>query len=211
VDTGALHGIAVIGSMSGNGSWQYSIDDGDNWSAVEAVGTNSALLLRSIDKLRFVPDAMNGTAASLTFLAWDQTGTTQDGQGTKVDATINGGATPFSATTTTSTITATDVNDAPTINDGATVTLTTTDEDTPSPVTPVSAILAGVGWGDVDVGAMNGIAVTDTTGSGTWQYSTGGTAFSWNAAPEFASHQGGTSGVWEYGWAYGPNYDDFGL
>src|SRR4029078_997512 len=32
-------------------------------------------------------------------------------------------------------------------------------------------------WGDVDTGAASGIAITGTTGNGTWQYSTDGTTW----------------------------------
>ena len=71
----------------------------------------------------------------------------------------------------------TPVNDAPTITSSATVVLATTDEDTPSSGTKVDGLLASVGWGDVDNGTAEGIAVTATTGNGAWQYSTDGTSW----------------------------------
>src|SRR5438874_30398 len=88
---------------------------------VGSVGPTSALLLRSSDRLRFVPDGANGTIASVTFRAWDQT---SNGFGTKFDVSVNGDTTAFSATTATSNITVASVNDAPRITDGATVILT---------------------------------------------------------------------------------------
>ena len=90
MDSGAVNGIAVTGLNSGTGTWQYSTDNGTTWTAVGAVDSSSALLLRSSDKLRLVPDGQNGTTGSVTFCAWDQTSGTQ---GTKVDTTAGGGTT----------------------------------------------------------------------------------------------------------------------
>jgi hypothetical protein len=45
-------------------------------------------------------------------------------------------------------------------------------EDTTSAGVQVSSILTTGGWADVDTGAVKGLAVTATTGNGTWQYST---------------------------------------
>ena len=109
-DTNALSGVAITGLDPGNGQWQYSTNGGTSWSAVGTVSDASALLLRSTDKIRFVPNAIDGTTANFSYHAWDQTsGTT----GTKVDTTINGGQTAFSTATGTASITVTPVNDAP--------------------------------------------------------------------------------------------------
>ena len=114
-ELGATSGIAIYGQVAGNGTWQYSTDGGNSWSSIGAVANNSALLLRSSDYLRFVPDGQNATAGSLSFRAWDEsTGTA----GTKVDATTTGGTTAFSGTTATSNITVTAINDAPVLNSG---------------------------------------------------------------------------------------------
>src|SRR5204863_55224 len=138
VDSGAIQGIAVTGLTSNTGTWQYSIDNGTTWTGVGAVSSSSALLLRSTDKLRFVPDGQNGTTASVTFCAWDQT---IGVAGNKVDTTTSGGSTAFSTASVSSNITVTSVNDAPTITSGTTVTLTGTNEDTTSGGTLVSSIL----------------------------------------------------------------------
>lgn len=113
VDTGASSGIAITGTDPGNGSWQYSLDDGASWQDVGSVSTGSALLLRSTDRVRFVPDGVNGTTASITYRAWDQTGATSGQHGIKVAATVAGGSTPFSTGSDTASITVTAVNDAP--------------------------------------------------------------------------------------------------
>src|SRR5262249_25693915 len=113
VDSGAVSGIAVTGLSSSTGAWQYSTDGGTIWTSVGAVSDASALLLRSTDKLRFVPDGQNATVASVTFRAWDQTNGTS---GSKVDASTNGGVTAFSTATATSSINVTAVNDAPVLS-----------------------------------------------------------------------------------------------
>ncbi len=41
---------------SGNGTWQYSLNGGVNWHNVGVVSESTALLLRSTDLIRFVPD-----------------------------------------------------------------------------------------------------------------------------------------------------------
>ncbi|MEQ1592678.1 MAG: tandem-95 repeat protein [Thiobacillaceae bacterium] len=73
VDASAVEGIAVVSMNSGNGQWQYSLDNGTSWNAMGSVSDSAALLLRSSDLVRFVPDSLNGTTGSLTFHAWDQT------------------------------------------------------------------------------------------------------------------------------------------
>src|SRR6185369_11936322 len=170
VDAGAINGIAVTSLNSSTGTWQYSTDSGSTWTAVGSVSTSSALLLRSSDKLRFVPDGQNGTTASVTFCAWDQTSGTA---GTLVDTTTNGGTTVFSTATATSNITVTSVNDAPVLS-GANDFTTITEDQTTSSGDLVSTLIAGQ-IADVDTGAASGIAVTSLSSStGTWQYSLDG-------------------------------------
>src|SRR5439155_1492147 len=81
VDSGAVQGIAITGFGSTNGAWQFSTDGGTTWSAVGAVSNGSALLLRSTDKVRFLPDGNNGGSDTITYRAWDQT---SGSAGTKV-------------------------------------------------------------------------------------------------------------------------------
>jgi hypothetical protein len=126
VDTGAVEGIALVGTNSGQGTWQFSIDGGTTWSDVGTVSDSQALLLRPEDKLRFVPDGANADTAAVSFRAWDQTGSTAGQQGTKVSTGLSGGmrmlvpvpigGSPFSTTTGTAGITVTAVNDAPIIS-----------------------------------------------------------------------------------------------
>ncbi|GAA4443745.1 VCBS domain-containing protein [Novipirellula rosea] len=170
VDASPSEGIAIQSISGGNGTWQYSLD-GSTWTDVGTVNTTTSLLLRSSDYLRYVPDAMNADTSSLSFVAWDQTTGTE---GTKVSTATTGGTTAFSDNVGLAEVTVTAVNDAPTITDSATVTLSGTNEDTPSTPTSVDSIVSSAGWADVDTGAVKGIAVTGLTGNGTWQYSTDG-------------------------------------
>lgn len=98
VDTGALKGIAMVATADGGGKWQFSTDNGSTWTNVGAVSGSNALLLRSTDCVRFVPDGVDAATASITYRAWDQT---SGYQGNKVDVTTNGGTTAFSVATDT--------------------------------------------------------------------------------------------------------------
>ncbi|WP_179958434.1 DUF4347 domain-containing protein [Chitinimonas arctica] len=175
VDSGALSGIAISGVVAGTGTWQYSLD-GSTWSNIGTVSASSALLLRSGDFVRLVPDGQNGTSASLTYRAWDQTGASAGQQGTKLDSSVNGGTTAYSSVTDTASITVSSVNDAPTLSGGP-YSFTGTDEDTVSGAVTVATLLAGMSYADVDSAAVSGIAVITTSALGNWQYSTDGSTW----------------------------------
>ncbi|MBF8271434.1 MAG: hypothetical protein HW380_539 [Magnetococcales bacterium] len=108
-----VEGIAITALNSGYGTWQY--DTGGGWIAMGAVSGTSALLLRDSDKVRYVPDGLHGESVGLTYRAWDQT---SGATGTKVDVSSNGGATAFSTTTDTASLTVTEVIDAPQLTIG---------------------------------------------------------------------------------------------
>ncbi|MEZ6135353.1 MAG: VCBS domain-containing protein [Pirellulaceae bacterium] len=176
VDSGAVEGIAIIATSAVHGTWQYSLDGGTNWLDFGSVSNGSALLLRSTDLVRFNPDGQQGSSSSFGFRAWDQT--SGDSAGDRVNITATGGTTAFSSNVETALITVTQLNDAPTITDGATYNFSSTNEDTTSAAVNVSAILAGTGYGDVDPAPFSGVAITSTNGNGTWEYSTDGVT--WN-------------------------------
>ena len=87
--------------------------------------------------------------------------------------TANGGVDTTSLSVASTTI-VTPVNDAPTITSGATYIFADTNEETASSGVTVNTLLTGAAsWADPDgAGVAKGIAVTGTTGNGTWQYST---------------------------------------
>jgi hypothetical protein len=114
VDAGALKGMAITDLTATYGKWQYSLDAGSTWSDVGVVSTTSALILTSQNMVRFVPDAIHGETASITYKAWDQTANAGQ-QGSKVDATTAGGTSAFSTNADTASVLVTAVNDAPVV------------------------------------------------------------------------------------------------
>ncbi|KAB2970690.1 cadherin domain-containing protein [Zoogloea sp.] len=171
VDNGALRGLALVATTAGNGSWQFSVDGGSSWSAAGAVNDGSALLLRAEDRIRFMPNGQNGTVASISYRAWDQS---SGSAGTKADTSSNGGTSAFSSTTDTASLTVSDVNDAPVItsrvtvnvaeNSTAVLTVTATDVDLPAQ-TLSYAITGGADASrfqiDANTGALSFIAAPD--------------------------------------------------
>ncbi|MCW2241407.1 FG-GAP-like repeat-containing protein [Azospirillum canadense] len=152
-DVGAVQGIAITAADAGNGTWQYSVDNGGSWTAFGTLSGTAALLLRTADFVRFVPNTANGTTGSFTFRGWDRT---SGSAGSTADTTANGGTTAFSAASDTATITVTAVNDAPTLG-GAGANQTVTDQTT---VTPFAAVTIA----DVDLPGDT-LAVTVTLDS----------------------------------------------
>ncbi len=163
-----MQGIAITGLSSGTGTWQYSTDGGSNWTAIGTVSGSSALLLRSTDSVRFVPDGRNATSASLTYCAWDQSGGTA---GSRADASTRGGSSAYSVAGDTASITVGAVNDAPVLNPRHPTLAPMAADQTTNPGQSVAAIV-GASITDPDAGASPGIAVTAVNnGGGTWQYS----------------------------------------
>ncbi|MDA8746205.1 Ig-like domain-containing protein, partial [Rubripirellula amarantea] len=164
---GDSEGIAIFSTSGTNGTWQFNT--GSGWTDIGTVAVNSSLLLRSTDSIRFNPNGQNGEVAIISFAAWDQTTGTA---GSKVDASSFGGNTAFSEDTDSANITVTAVNDAPVMTPYA-PTYSTTENSAPFGA-PVSTLL-GSSVSDVDSGAVEGIAVYNSTGSvGTLEYSVNG-------------------------------------
>jgi len=145
-NNGLLQGIAIysttVNGPSTGGKWQYKVDSG-SWTDIGVVAEGSALLLKSSDTIRFVPDAKNGQTASFDYYAWDQSGGTT--AGTKVNVATRGDTTPYSTASDGTSITIDDVNDAPTI---ATPIAQTVYEDNPLTIATLS-------FDDVDINHAN--------------------------------------------------------
>jgi hypothetical protein len=169
-NVGSLEGIAINAISGSNGRWQYSTNGGASWSAMPAtLSDGSALLLRAVDRVRFVPDAMNAGSGSFDFRAWDQT---SGATGMRVDASTNGGQSAFSTAVDRASVTATAVNDAPRIG-GATLGPVAADETDP-PGATVASLFGGT-ISDVDSGSgFAGIAIVGNGANallqGEWQY-----------------------------------------
>ena len=112
VDAGTEIGMALTGTNATNGIWWYSLDGGANWSTVGSVSNTQALLLHASARLYFEASLdWNGTISdAITYRAWDQSSGVA---GDKIDTSVNGGSSAFSAGTRTSAIT---VNDTPELN-----------------------------------------------------------------------------------------------
>src|SRR4029078_10666711 len=144
--------------------------------AVGAVSDSAALLLRSTDKLRFLPAANFHGQATATFRAWDQTA---GAFGKLSDTSINGGSSAFSTATRTFTVDVTPVNDAPAARSDyakGKIHLPSGAVGATSPAGVKVGDLAAAGVVDVDGDGL-GIAVSGLTRTtkGQWQYSLNGT------------------------------------
>ena len=93
------------------------------------MNAQSVLLLADTDLLRLSPTVANGETGTLSFYAWDQTDGTQYGTET---VNTRGGTTAYSTASATVSITVNDVNDAPTLVSGTSVSLTAIAEGTTS-------------------------------------------------------------------------------
>ena len=150
VDSGALKGVAITGLTTTHGVWQFSTDSGTTWLDIGVVSDSAALILRSSDRVRFVPDGFHGETATLTYKAWDQSNGTAGLQGVKLDTSTSGGTSAFSTSTDTASVVVTAVNEAPTLaGSGGSVAWTEGNNTTSVPVV-------------ID----NGITITDPDGPG---------------------------------------------
>lgn len=117
VDENALEGFAVIEAGSSNGIWQYSINGGTTWLPFGSVSNNSAVLLDTAARIRFVPNPGFSGSVSFTFRAWDRTdGNPSGSTGIDVSGTKNGGTTAFSTATETVMLTVLNINDLPVVD-----------------------------------------------------------------------------------------------
>jgi uncharacterized repeat protein (TIGR01451 family) len=98
---GAVEGIAVVGVVTSNGNWQFSIDGGATWNNFFNVSDTAAVVLDDAARIRFLPNGnFSGNSGPFTFRAWDRSDTHVSGD-TGVAVTNNGGMSPFSIDTET--------------------------------------------------------------------------------------------------------------
>ncbi|MBL8826026.1 MAG: hypothetical protein JNM18_03515, partial [Planctomycetaceae bacterium] len=97
LDIGDAAGIAITGSDTAHGSWEYSLNDGTSWLALGTPSATAARLLAAdpATRVRFVPanNYLGQISSALTFHAWDLT---SGANGGTEDVTTNGGATAYS-------------------------------------------------------------------------------------------------------------------
>ncbi|MBK7656937.1 MAG: hypothetical protein IPJ18_19850 [Betaproteobacteria bacterium] len=173
--SGASLGVGFNAVNSSGGTFSYSTDNNTWYTLIPAnFSSNPYVLLSPTTYLRLQANADNAGQVVFNMKLWDGTGTASTN--TTPSATTSANTAPSLDTLEISGST-TSQNDAPP-SAAAPYALTTTNEDTTSSGTLVSTILTGVTYADVDTGSIKGMAVTATTGNGTWQYSTDGTT--WN-------------------------------
>ncbi len=152
---GAIEAIAVTAVNTSLGNWQYSLDAGNNWLAIDAarlndLSTEQALLLGPTALLRL--QALAGQSGNLsdavTFRAWD---TSIGNQGDYV--TISGPSVAFSNASDTASLRVLAVNDAPSWASAPAATGIAYTEG----AAPVAlALSGGVAVQDIELAALNG-------------------------------------------------------
>lgn len=179
-DAGAVQGIAVVGANQLSGKWQFSLDDGTNWTDFGATSSSAALLLaaNASTRVRYLPNPNTTGTVGFTFVAWDQTSGTN---GTKVAALLanRGGSSAFSPEKEDVFVTVAPSNDAPVLARNVEVKLPSIEPNSAAGNgVLLSTLIAGAPVDlirDADKNALEGIAVLGANqAEGTWQYSVNG-------------------------------------
>ncbi|MCM8535508.1 MAG: hypothetical protein NE334_06190 [Lentisphaeraceae bacterium] len=118
VDVNSEVGIAITAIDNSNGSWQYNT--GASWQNIGAVAEGNALHLDADDRLRFVPDTDYVGSATIDFRAWD---TTTGASGSYLNIAATGGTTAYSSSSSSASIEVTQVNDAPSFDNGSDINI----------------------------------------------------------------------------------------
>jgi large repetitive protein len=176
-----LAGIAIVGNAATTeGAWQYF--NGSTWINIGARTPGTALLVAATDKLRFLPAAnYNGAVPVLTVNLIDNSAGSVV-TGNTADLSIGGatgGTTAYSSGTVPLITSITPVNDAPILDATPVLTLPAVSEDAAVPTGAVGSLVSSLvsGIGDIDAGALQGIAIT-AVNQGTLYYSiNGGTSW----------------------------------
>jgi len=163
--------VQVHTQDASRGYWEYTSDS--SWPAnppkLATVTGNNAILLRSTDRIRFVPTLnYNGPATPLVVRLLDNSNTTTNAKtaGAIVDTSTNNGTTEISSALVTLTHTVNPVNDPP-VSTNNTITI---DEDQVRPLTT-----ADFGnYSDVENQPFSAIKIVTRPDKGTLQYNAGG-------------------------------------
>lgn len=192
-DVGAVEGMAIVGTSTAGGIWQYSLDGGTTWLDLGTPSEDEARLLPSdsLTRIRFVPDNNFSGELTISYRAWDQTEGTPGGVLSTAGRT--GGSGTFSAQIETAIQTIDSVNDAPVLDNTPTPVFPTILEDTTKPSGMFVADLVTGAISDDDPGAEDGIGVISApSNNGTWQYTLDGTTFNpiWKSIGPLISPEG---------------------
>jgi Ca2+-binding RTX toxin-like protein len=158
--------IAITSVDQTNGTWQYSLNNGQSWNAFSQLNGTNALLLDNQDKIRFVPNQNFVGTANIEFRAWDKsTGLSGTYENVKI-----GEFAAFSAQR--SKIEVNVFNNQPILDTSFNPSLTSIAYTNTNPLgNTVAEIVVDGSITDRD-GAIEAIAVTYVDNrDGTWQYS----------------------------------------
>lgn len=117
VDAEAVKGMAVRTAQNSGGVWQYTLNNGTNWTLFGSPNDAAARLLPSDanTRVRFVPNANFAGVRVIAFTAWDQTSGTAGETANLTASDSTGGATAFSTAIAVAKQRVVAVNDTPTI------------------------------------------------------------------------------------------------
>ncbi|BAZ13172.1 hypothetical protein NIES4071_50110 [Calothrix sp. NIES-4071] len=180
-DSGARTGIAVTNANTTNGSWWYSINNGENWFTLGDVYNDLARVLAADANTRiyFQPNAnFTGTIDNaISFRAWDFRFAGDNGFRIAA-ANFSEQLSNFTETASITVNTSTNSSGSAPILADTVVTLNSVNEDAGAPSGAVGTLVSSiVGLGrnvtDSRSGAVTGIAISSvSTSNGTWWYST---------------------------------------
>ncbi|WP_162136258.1 Ig-like domain-containing protein [Zavarzinella formosa] len=157
-------GLAVTGVDESFGQWQYSTG-GTTWKSLTGANDLHVLLLSPVDKIRFVPNPNQSGTTSITIRAWDGTAGLH---GEWADPTGNSA---FSTASKVATLVVGPVNQSPVLVTTGTPMLPSLPVGAGATAGTLVSSLIGNSLTDVETATgSNGIAVTGTTGTGSWQF-----------------------------------------
>ena len=163
VDANSSTGIALTAVDTSNCS-QWYFFDGSVWALVGSLSASSALLLPTDGSYRLYCKPVsnfNGVISqAITFRAWDQTSGTS---GQKVDTTVNGGESAYSAATDTATLRINAMNDAPVLDDSIDLDFPEVTQPTSVPAGAVGVLVSSLVDLASNVGGLDNVTDVDTS------------------------------------------------
>ena len=179
-DVDSVPGIAIVLTDTTNGVWEYSLDSGISWEAMQyIISLEYALVLSASNdsetKIRFLPDNDFNGNATFSFVAWDATNDVIEGSYTSALSTSK--IDPFSSDSLEATMIVLAINDAPVLLSIPLNFTTILEDDYSSHGDSILSLLEYAS--DVDIAdyekELLGIAIISAEQeNGIWQYSDNG-------------------------------------
>jgi hypothetical protein len=171
VDANSGRGIAITGSGSSKGVWQYQLSGTSSWATVPAPAKSQVFFLRDTDRLRFVPSVGFRGTVSLPYRGWDGTA----GNAGQIASVLSAG-TSTSLAMETAFLTVGDANARPVLTVVPTLDLPAVGVNSLTSSGMLISALLGSNVFDANLGTVPGIAVVATDNkNGVWEFSQNGT------------------------------------